>query len=812
MTKHVLKESLAVRRKIEPIFTCLKLRIDESGQFLFTCCENKIKVIDIQNGTVLKQIPPNDELDDEIVNFIENDAYLFIAYKSGFIKQWSLKSEELSLKRTWNTSHIGAISFMTFDSVTKTLLATGGSDSLIKIWDTERQYITHYLKGCSGFVSYVQFHPKPIADAPYYLLASGAHDCVVNVYDLKLNKLVNKLEGHSAVVTGIHFFTNDDSDYVLTCSRDKILIVWSLENFTSVRKIPVFESLESLFLIPKNKNFRNIEHDGNLVVTAGEKGVLKVFNIEKGNLVYEQENSILSVDDNEDQQSQLITQLVYSAKSEEIAVVSFENNILFYKLADFTLIRQFVGYNDEVLDVKFLGEEENFVVVATNSKHIKIFDLQSFNCSIIKGHSDIVLAIAVFQIDPFIFASSSKDNTIRVWKFNPETLTAICLFRGSGHSHSVTSISAPFRSLDWVVSGSEDTTMKLWRIPNIKKAMVENVSLTSKTAVRAHEKDINSIAVSPNDKLICTGSQDKTAKLWSVGDRLELAGVLRGHRRGIWCVIFSPVDQVVATSSADATIKIWSISDLSCLKTFEGHDCSVLKVQFITKGMQLISTSSDGNLKLWTVKSNECTKTIDAHDNKIWSFAVSKDEQTIITGSSDSRIVFWKDVTIEEQEEAAAKMEKLVEQEQTLANLMRKKKWKKAIKVAILLEQPFRALNIIKEIIYEEEYKEGDKEDLVKESLSGLREDQLLSLLRYAVKWNTNSKHCEAAQRVLRIIFSEMPPETLLKIPEAKETVESLLPFTERHFNRLSYLHQQVNFMEFLWSNMKLTDISEVKQ
>ena len=29
----------------------------------------------------------------------------------------------------------------------------------------------------------------------------------------------------------------------------------------------------------------------------------------------------------------------------------------------------------------------------------------------------------------------------------------------------------------------------------------------------AHEKDINSVSVSPNDKMIATGSQDKTAKV-----------------------------------------------------------------------------------------------------------------------------------------------------------------------------------------------------------------------------------------------------------------------------------------------------------
>lgn len=81
-------------------------------------------------------------------------------------------------------------------------------------------------------------------------------------------------------------------------------------------------------------------------------------------------------------------------------------------------------------------------------------------------------------------------------------------------------------------------------------------------------QDINSVAVSPNDKLLASGSQDRTAKLWSLTreGNLGLLGVFRGHRRGVWAVCFSPVDQVLATSSADGTTKLWSLQDFSCLK------------------------------------------------------------------------------------------------------------------------------------------------------------------------------------------------------------------------------------------------------
>lgn len=124
------------------------------------------------------------------------------------------------------------------------------------------------------------------------------------------------------------------------------------------------------------------------------------------------------------------------------------------------------------------------------------------------------------------------------------------------------------------------------------------------------------MAVSPNDKLLATGSQDRTAKLWAL-PQCQLLGVFSGHRRGLWNVQFSPMDQVLATASADGTIKLWALQDFSCLKvsispspvpsvviyppipilgfsisllqTFEGHDASVLKVAFVSRGSQLLS-------------------------------------------------------------------------------------------------------------------------------------------------------------------------------------------------------------------------------
>jgi len=57
------------------------------------------------------------------------------------------------------------------------------------------------------------------------------------------------------------------------------------------------------------------------------------------------------------------------------------------------------------------------------------------------------------------------------------------------------------------------------------------------------------------------------------------------------------------------------------VQTFEGHDASVLKLEFLTSGTQIFSCGGDGLLKLWTIKNNECSLTLDGHEGRIWALA-----------------------------------------------------------------------------------------------------------------------------------------------------------------------------------------------
>ncbi|XP_006024069.1 transducin beta-like protein 3 [Alligator sinensis] len=795
------KTNYAVSRKIEPFYKGGKIQISRDGNYMFCPCGTKLNVMDIATGAVVHSIEQEDQ--EDITSFVlsPDDEILVTGSRALLLKQWDWRENKCT--RTWKAVHMAPVASMTFDS-TSTLLATGGCDSTIKIWDVIKQYCTHNLKGSAGVVHVVEFHP----DISRLQLFSSSMDYKIRIWNLTSSKCIAVLDGHYSAITSLTFAA--DGNTLISSGRDKICMVWDLKTRAAKRTIPVYESVEAAVLLPEDGDFSQLgmQKQGLHFVTAGSKGALRIWDAATAACVNTQPVPYQPVESGEEEANEhSLTNCMLVPEKNEIATVTAEHNIVLYDIQTLQLRKQFAGYNDEVLDVRFLGPADSHIVVATNSPQLKLFELATSHCQILYGHTETVLALDVFR-KGMMFASSAKDKSFRIWRMN-KAGEVLCLAQGVGHTYGVGTICCSRMKESFVVTCSQDSTIKVWNLPEsltskAKAALISSPEiLQAQVTEKGHNKDINSVAVSPNDKLIATGSQDRTAKLWSCPD-CSLMGVFTGHKRGIWCVQFSPVDQVLATSSADGTVKLWGLRDFSCLKTFEGHDASVLKIIFVSRGTQLLSSGSDGLLKLWTIKSNECVKTLDAHEDKVWGLHSNKQDNMVVTASSDSCITLWKDVTEIELEEEQAKKEEQIMKDQELSNLLHEKKYLKALGLAISLDRPHTVLTVVKAIL-----KETDGRENLETNILRLRKDQKEAVLKFSVTWNTNSRNCHEAQAVLGILLKHESPECLLQYDGIKSAVESLLPYTERHFQRLGRLLQASMFIDFMWQNMRLSDTSK---
>uniref|UniRef100_A0A6Q2XEL3 U3 small nucleolar RNA-associated protein 13 C-terminal domain-containing protein n=1 Tax=Esox lucius TaxID=8010 RepID=A0A6Q2XEL3_ESOLU len=733
--------SYAVSSTIEPFYKGGKVQISKDEKYIFCTCGTRVNVLEIVTGKIVHSIEQDDQEDITSFALSLDDEILVTASKALLLKQWEWKQAQCT--RSWRAIHNVPIASMTFDP-TSTLLATGGCDGTIKLWDVLKQYCTHNLKGSSGVVHLVDFHP----DMSLLQLFSSASDCTIRVWDLRSSQCVCILKSHYSPVTSLAF--TPDGTSMVSSGRDKICTVWDLKTRTAKRTVPVYEAVESVVLLPEGQDLSEmgVKTRGLHFITAGSKGVLRVWEASSARCVFTQTPPSGSQGGEvEDGDPRSLTHCLPLPSSLRLATVTAEHNILLYQLPGLTTQKQFVGYNDEVLDVKFLGKNDSHIVVATNSSQLKVFDLDTSSCQILYGHTDTVLSLDVFKKGS-LFVSCAKDKTVRLWRQDQESGEVCCVGLGSSHANAVGSITCSRMKESFLVSGSQDCTIKVWDLP-------DTVPETDSDILEGHVPGhwVTSVAVSPNDKLLASGSQDRLAKLWSLGApgaNLALLGVFRGHPT-------------------------------------------------LIKLLLSVCSGTDGLVKLWTIKTNECVKTLDAHQNKVWGLHATRKDDRMVTASADSNITVWTDVTEVEQAEEQAKQEDQILKKQELSNLLHEKKYLKALGLAISLDQPHTVLKVIKAIRQEV----GGEEQLEK-TLLKLRQDQKESMLRYCTVWNTNARSCLDAQAVIRVMLTHLSPEELLQYQGARSHLEGLIPYTERHLQRIGRLLQASMFLDYIALNTEM--------
>lgn len=150
-----------------------------------------------------------------------------------------------------------------------------------------------------------------------------------------------------------------------------------------------------------------------------------------------------------------------------------------------------------------------------------------------------------------------------------------------------------------------------------------------------------SVSISPDGKILASGSADQTIRVWDV-KTWQQRYILTEHLGAVNTVAISLNSQILISGSTDSTIKLWNLQTGELLSTLIGHSKAVLSVAISPDGKTLASASRDGTIKLWNLHTGELLQNLSGCN----PVAFSPDGKTLVSGGNGGSIKIWNEFTL----------------------------------------------------------------------------------------------------------------------------------------------------------------------
>ncbi|GAB4515170.1 MAG: hypothetical protein Tsb0020_33780 [Haliangiales bacterium] len=518
------------------------------------------------------------------------------------------------------------------------LVATGGQDAVVKLWDPKTGALQHELTGHQADVWMLRFSPDGRR------LASAGRDGDLKMWDVANASLVWSRSSDGKLMSVVF---SPDGRTLATANTDRTATVWDADSGEPIQTFVGHERVVSEALFSP---------DGRYLVTRSSDDSARTWDVLSGALIATHQRH-----------TDHLNALAVSADGTRIFTAGNDKQAYIFPLLGGPEIA-LVGHADPVTDIA-VSPDQRRVLTASEDRTARVWDATTGErLMTLSGHTSGITR-ALYSADGSAIFTLSRDGTIKRWDADTGELA----WTYFGHRDGVWSGHLDASGERLVTSGFDGTTRvwdarvigPIYALPPSERPL-DHAALSPDGAHIAIVNDIGQVSVwdlngdlladtravtIPGDiptpyRLTWSPSTDSVliagpvpAQRWAWRDDATPAVVGDPSETAIHARLTPDGQQLLYISGKTARIRDLGTGELVQEFTSTGEDLTVS--DFNRRGTRAIIGGRGGTVYLWDLKTQSPPTPLLGHSVKINSATFSADDDQIITASEETTSKIW---------------------------------------------------------------------------------------------------------------------------------------------------------------------------